>query len=513
MTMRTFMGLCAALAFAVGSTAVHAIKIIDATGEAPATDGHNSVTYAMETLLKGDDNVQAADDEDDKTTYYKVVRPHIFAAPAGIAASAADTYLVTYSLEGMVFSGNATIIGTASGALDLIAGGTAGHNMAVFRTGATDTVAATAVIEMQATVAVSAGGGSITRTVLNRSLEGIPGVDASETDTAMGIIKFAPALNEMVVKASPAPEAKAAAGFMKFDSDVLRVSLGTVVLGVVDDPANLRDAQGADSNADLIDALGDITAAARAADTDPITNPVTFSGDFSFAKTVALGVGSCEGTLTEIRKSEGTGGDMMLLNETMPMEALTFGADAAPTVDDGGPDGDGNSANDDTPFHLCVEVDGMKEIPETPADNPFQVMAMYKGMVDNDGEVTAAHVPMGDEHDLASIGRDGASFSIPYLTVNEHYNQRVILVNRGAEAKYTFGNFQAAGDGMASAGPMATGQLPTGQTVLRSTAIVDVDGGNVASATLSVVTDQANISAAIQQRHLMEGTVDTVYLD
>ena len=511
MTMRTFMGLCAALAFAVGSTAVHAVKIIDTTGASPGTEGHDSVTYAMETLLKGDANVVAANDEDDKTAYYKIVRSHIFAAPAGIAASPGDNYLVTYRLEGMVFSGAATI--TPSAQFSLISGGSAGHTTAVFRTTALGAVAATAVIEMQATVAVSEGGGSITRTVLNRSLEGIPGVDASESHTAMGIIKFAPALNEMVVKASPAPEAKAAAGFMKFgvDPDVLRVSLGTVVLGVVDSPENLRDAQGADSNADLIDALGDITAAARVADTDPITNRVTFSGDFSFAKTVALGVGGCAGTLTEIRKSEGTGDDMMLLNETMPMEALTFGADAAPTVD--GLDDDGNQANDDTPFHLCVEVDGMKEIPETPADNPFQVMATYKGMVDNDGEVIAAHVPMGDDHDLASIGRDGASFSIPYLTVNDAYNQRIILVNRGSEAKYTFGNFQAAGDGIASAGPMATGQLPTGQTVLRSTAIVEVAGGNVASATLSIVTDQANISAAIQQRHLMEGTVDTVYLD
>ena len=29
MKMRTFIGLCAALAFAAGSTAVHAVKIVD----------------------------------------------------------------------------------------------------------------------------------------------------------------------------------------------------------------------------------------------------------------------------------------------------------------------------------------------------------------------------------------------------------------------------------------------------------------------------------------------------
>ena len=37
MKMRMFVGLCAALAFAAGSTAVHALKIVDAANEDPAT--------------------------------------------------------------------------------------------------------------------------------------------------------------------------------------------------------------------------------------------------------------------------------------------------------------------------------------------------------------------------------------------------------------------------------------------------------------------------------------------
>ena len=55
MKMRTFIGLCAALAFAAGSTAVHAVKIVAICGDdldALATDDTPpvSVTYAKEML-------------------------------------------------------------------------------------------------------------------------------------------------------------------------------------------------------------------------------------------------------------------------------------------------------------------------------------------------------------------------------------------------------------------------------------------------------------------------------
>ena len=104
---------------------------------------------------------------------------------------------------------------------------------------------------------------------------------------------------------------------------------------------------------------------------------------------------------------------------------------------------------------------------------------MYEGLTDEGGTVgdNAAFPPMGMARDLAKIGRDGASFHIPYLTVNDAYNQRVIIVNRGVDTMYTFGNFQTVGEGMAEAGPMATGPLPTGQTVLRSNVIVNIIGG------------------------------------
>ena len=70
MKMRTFIGLCAALAFAAGSTTVHALKIVDAANTNPATDGRASNTYAKETLLSTE--TTDATDDSDTTTYYNI---------------------------------------------------------------------------------------------------------------------------------------------------------------------------------------------------------------------------------------------------------------------------------------------------------------------------------------------------------------------------------------------------------------------------------------------------------
>ena len=86
-------------------------------------------------------------------------------------------------------------------------------------------------------------------------------------------------------------------------------------------------------------------------------------------------------------------------------------------------------------------------------------------------------------------------------------------MNRGRPTTYTFGEFQAEGGVTADAGALASGALPTGQTVLRSTGIVEVAGSSRASATLSVVAEPRHISAAVQQVNLGDGSVDTVYVE
>ena len=73
MKMRTFVGLCAALAFAAGSTAVQALKI-DLDVRCDTMDGRR-VEYAKETLLSTE--VQDAKDTDDETRRTSRLRDHI----------------------------------------------------------------------------------------------------------------------------------------------------------------------------------------------------------------------------------------------------------------------------------------------------------------------------------------------------------------------------------------------------------------------------------------------------
>ena len=39
---------------------------------------------------------------------------------------------------------------------------------------------------------------------------------------------------------------------------------------------------------------------------------------------------------------------------------------------------------------------------------------------------------------LGAIMRNGTTVHIPYITQFANYNQRIVIVNRGAEATYTF---------------------------------------------------------------------------
>ena len=112
MDMRTFVGLCAALAFAAGSPGAHAIKIFD---DAPVSRtllmaGMDTFTYAAETLLTGDVDVTAVDG--DSTTYHNIggTEALVLSAPADVGASAGNAYTVTVTLDGMVFRDTAATL-------------------------------------------------------------------------------------------------------------------------------------------------------------------------------------------------------------------------------------------------------------------------------------------------------------------------------------------------------------------------------------------------------------------
>ena len=283
MKMRSLIGLFVAVAVTAGSGAVHAIKLV--TGEmihpGHKTEARSTFTYAKETLLKSSGKTTDSGDLGDTTTYYNIVPQHIVSGPADISGRRGDTLLVSYVLRNMVFSaslndasivvtsrltedvggvtvpnndefGNPQLGAAKDNALVKVSGGAIGDSTVVFRasteTGAPASIETSDVIALTASFAIAGdGSGSITRTVLNRALEG-SGVASSKAHVLPSAIRALPALRETIKPNESGPVAS-----VDFDFKVFRKStaatkkladwVGYVQLGVVTTPAAYRHAQ------------------------------------------------------------------------------------------------------------------------------------------------------------------------------------------------------------------------------------------------------------------------------
>jgi hypothetical protein len=358
------------------------------------------------------------------------------------------------------------------------------------------------LITLTANFAVSeAGSGSISRTVLNRTLEN-SNVQSSKTHSLSGAIKVAPALKQTIKPNEGGPTASVAFDFQVYVPSTNATKklvdwVGHIQLGVAgsmmagaevgDDPIQMgryRDAQGANDASDDVLTLADIAGPPTTTlqnGGERINNPVTFGGDLSFVKKFAL---------SGNRECLSTGNDLRVPSEDDP-DVLTDEVMAQKAGDLG------------TQMYLCVAVDG-----ETPfgGTEPYMVMTSYKGITN------AAFPPQGGTYELAAIGRDGTSYNIPYLTTFSEYNQRFSIVNHGTKTvAYTFA-FQSEEGVTTAPGAAASGELAPGQVVLKTTDIVEITGGNRASAVLSIVAPSGSTSAAVQQVNLATRGVDTVYL-
>ena len=493
MDKRTFVGLCAALAFGMGSTAVHALKFVQETTDDPEmADAAETVTYAKETLLKGTGNVTPASDSADKTMYYDIERDHFLAAPPGVASQGGDTYTIKYTLTGMVFKVAPTSPPTG---FTHATGGAEGDKEVVYRADVATGVSATDALELTATFAVSADGGSVTMVAENRTFGGMKAHDPA-------MIKVMPALKAMAMPADPVPQAKAASEFMNFGgpvgSPMLRASVGTFEVGVV--TPNLEDAQGVNNSAGDVDTLVDITLVDANPDTS-VANPVTFSvdGGFGFVKTLALvdnattGAQCTGSTLTEIRKAVTPATTPpTYTDETTPQEAQTFELDT-----------DADGTPDNMLQHLCIEVDGETSIPKT---GPFMVMATYKGLAE------AAFPPMAMMHDLAMIDRDGTQFNIPFLTDDTRFKQRITIQNRGRASTWSLTDLKTVADSVMTLPGMGSGALPMGQTEIRMWEHIDVMGGSRASGSITIPLADTSLTASVDIINPESGSVATTML-
>ena len=146
-----------------------------------------------------------------------------------------------------------------------------------------------------------------------------------------------------------------------------------------------------------------------------------------------------------------------------------------------------------------------------PPTGKYMVTTKYGG-VEN-----AAFPPSGTTLELGYIMRDGTTVQIPYLTQFGDYNQRIVIVNRGAAADYSF-SFTVEEDGPTiTEGADASGTLASGATTyisLKFGDLVTIDGSpNRVSATLIVESEPHFIDVAVSQTNANGGTDTVLYTD
>ena len=123
-------------------------------------------------------------------------------------------------------------------------------------------------------------------------------------------------------------------------------------------------------------------------------------------------------------------------------------------------------------YQLCLEVDVAG-----PMSNPTAIPATeYMASVYTRANATAMP-SAGAEGTIGMIGRNGASVDIPFLTTYEQHNQRLIIVNRGANpititdiAFQTEDGTEASLSELAMAAAMipGAGEIGSGETAVHS---------------------------------------------
>ena len=500
MKMRTFIGLCAALAFAAGSTAVHAVKIVEDAGEDPEVNGVASVTYAKESLETG--AVTKVKDESGKTTtYYNIDEALILSAPAEVSANAGDSFVVSYTLEGMVFSAVPTVNVAnnkqegqprLTGALSIASNGAVGDNSVVFRASSASAHYTTADIELNARFAISgAGSGTVTRVVRNLALEGL-GIDSSKTRTALGIVKAEPALNETSMAMNPT--ADVAESFRKFLNGMSVATVGSLMVGVKADHRLAQETSNGSTQGNAGVAVTNVDQLMKTGTTGTpgvLESSVSFIGDFSFASGVYLHGDTDCGVPTAANAGVSAGADTQLASAESQLlmvdsDDMVTGVRKVNVTEFG------------TTQYLCIMVDSSDKdglrIKETV---PYTPMGTY-GKLD-----AGAIAPMSMMDPLGMIMRNGTTVRFPFLTSQARYNQVLRVTNRGTDSMYTFSSDVLDED---------IDDTLLGGDVTTQWLVSDLIGKGVggASGTLIIEAQPHTIDVAIVHVNRGDGSTDTV---
>ncbi len=158
------------------------------------------------------------------------------------------------------------------------------------------------------------------------------------------------------------------------------------------------------------------------------------------------------------------------------------------------------------PRHFCVRVSGADDAPLIMrSEYEAEFSPKYVDAVNTDlapATLTAAY---------GSISRDGLAVQIPYLTTDERYNQRIVIVNRGAASTYNM-SFTSEDGISADPSSRASGVLPTGTTVFKTRDVVFISGGppHRVSGMIVFESPAGSISVATNQTNRGDGGTDTV---
>ena len=465
----------------LGTNAANAV--IDLDGE-----DTGAVTYAQETItetLQGKDGA----------TYYVVdggVDELDVTAELGFATVSGASLIVRYDFTGMILTGESTPVLTFGGdAQTLRQGGKAKDNYVVFLvTGINANVAADAdlVLALEE-VAISAGGGSIAMHVTDDL-----SIPAENRASHSGAVSMKSAL--MPVKMLNNPTALVSEKFLLFEGTTPQMTtLGNVVVNLVTGYLDAADGGDVDNLGSATGDSGLVTLGANTVNTAPDTvTSVVFMGDFSFVSRAWLDEAeTCDATTVEGQ----TDLRMDMDEETMTRDTTRLKAQSLAYVNE--------------QSNLCIMVlpatDEMAvAIPETA---PYMVA---KTIVLASAYSASKFPPMPAPAPLGAIMRNGTTVHIPYITQFANYNQRIVIVNRGAEASYSL-TFTVEDGVMATPGAEAEGTLAANSTTylrLLHGDVVTIEGApNRASATLIVESEPSYIDVVLSQTNANGGT-DTV---
>jgi len=438
------------------AAAVASVISVGAQAAVNLDDADDAIKFASELITASDLN-------GDNLTVQNTVGGLLNIENAlGFSLGNGTTKYVRINLTNAVFTTDEptlTVNSTSSNTVVKSQGGNEGQDYVIFE------VAATGDIPNDALVSLQAGSYDISQTAAANASYAFyenAGDSTSQTNPLSTVSgDFAEVTSGATGDFTTANEVTATvlSGFKEYETTPGYVTSNTVAsLATID-------------TTDYVDADGTYTPAGAAADNaDFLTTSqsVKIEGDFSFGTFTLDDAGTCNGTTTALT-----------LNAE-ENEATSVAVDVTTA-----------------PLYLCASIDGTSDV----VQKDSYTITLVTDEVEDEG---------------GSFVYDTTSIEVPYLTTYSDYNQRVYLINTGANpSAYTIGTFTSEDGITATAGTAASGTIPAGEMlVLKARDIVSLSGGKTrTSAVIEVEAIDADISATTQVVNMEDSSTDTVVLN